>query len=258
MNALRPPGPNYQTTTRLLQAVINDIHNGIIQVPSFHRAWCWRDGDVRKLIAAIAEGGPIGSATLMESQPIGCRTVAGVTLTEAQEPSQLILDGQQRLTAIYQACFGREPIHFEAVSQPQRLLYLFEMEQFADETVFVEDTLFSVVTKADGSALVADHNKYLDAGYQYEHGLYPANLLFNFRTYERGYREFWRVEANDGLRTKATQILHNFEDMIVDKFLKYRLPVQTIDARVSAGDFFRIFERLHRVAGRRKADPVAA
>lgn len=96
----------YDQTSRSLKRIVDDIHNGGLQLPFFRGSWHWGEEDVRKLIASIAEGDPIGVVTLVDGTSIEHRPLAGVAKAEQQDDSvQLVLDGQQRLTAIYQA-FG--------------------------------------------------------------------------------------------------------------------------------------------------------
>lgn len=96
--------------------LIERIDNGKIALPEFQRDFEWRPPAVAELLLSIARGWPIGSFLLMEVSdppPFAIRELAEAPPTNA--PVRLILDGQQRSTAIYHAFgdHGREVYHVE-------------------------------------------------------------------------------------------------------------------------------------------------
>lgn len=83
-------------------------------MPDFQRSWVWDDERIRKLLVSILQSYPIGAIMLLQSGNPNVnfkpRLIEGVDLDGAVSVGydHLILDGQQRLTALYQSlCTGR-------------------------------------------------------------------------------------------------------------------------------------------------------
>src|SRR5688572_13763160 len=90
-----------------LSDLLNDVKDGKIQVPEFQRGWIWDDDHIRSLLASISLSYPIGALMLLETGNENVkfkpRIVEGVTDSKFTQPDYLILDGQQRLTSLFQA-----------------------------------------------------------------------------------------------------------------------------------------------------------
>src|SRR4051794_14108711 len=102
----------FEPTKEDLKDILRKVHEGKLQLPDFQRDYVWEDSDVRSLIASIAKGFPVGALLTLETggdvrfKP---RVLAGVSATEIA-PSELLLDGQQRMTSLYQAAFGKNAV----------------------------------------------------------------------------------------------------------------------------------------------------
>lgn len=89
-----------------ISELIERIDNGRIALPEFQRDFEWRPPAVAELLLSIARRWPIGSFLLLEIDdppPFAIRQLADAPAPKS--PDRLILDGQQRSTAVYQA-FG--------------------------------------------------------------------------------------------------------------------------------------------------------
>ena len=100
-----------KTNDRLIVELMKEITTGKIQLPDFQRGWVWDDYRIRSLMASISSNYPVGAAMFLEygNQNIRFkyRTIQGVDVLN-MIPSELILDGQQRLTSIYGAMYCDE------------------------------------------------------------------------------------------------------------------------------------------------------
>ena len=98
----------FDSTKDALHDLLQQLREGKIQLPDFQRGWVWDDDHIRDVIASVARAFPIGAVMMLETggeakfQP---RPVQGISFSEGGEvePERLILDGQQRLTSLYQA-----------------------------------------------------------------------------------------------------------------------------------------------------------
>ena len=82
---------------------------GRIQLPDFQRSYKWDDERIRSLLVTILRGHPMGVIMLLKTGGQHVRfkpkPITGVA-SASEEPTYLLLDGQQRLTSLYQALTG--------------------------------------------------------------------------------------------------------------------------------------------------------
>ena len=89
---------------------------GKIQLPDFQRGWIWDDDRIKGLLASISRGFPVGAImTLSAGGDIRFKTrlVEGVSDNGLSPPDRFLLDGQQRLTSLYQALLHPGPVTTE-------------------------------------------------------------------------------------------------------------------------------------------------
>ena len=98
--------------TNLMQLLL-EASVGKIQLPEFQRDWTWDDDRIRGILASLSQGYPMGAIMRLQyGNPdirFKYRTLEGVGKTDAI-PEYLILDGQQRLTSMYQAAYDNKPV----------------------------------------------------------------------------------------------------------------------------------------------------
>lgn len=88
--------------------LVKDVRNGRIGLPDLQRPFVWRDNKVRELFDSMLKGYPIGYIMLWES-PTDYETkksTIGDNNKTYEEPKELVIDGQQRLTALVAAMYG--------------------------------------------------------------------------------------------------------------------------------------------------------
>lgn len=103
----------FDSTKMGLLDLLKDIKIGKTQLPDFQRGWVWDDDRIKNLLASVSLAFPIGSILLLEtgndSTRFKPRPVEGVTDVPT-EPEKLILDGQQRLTSLFQSLLSENPV----------------------------------------------------------------------------------------------------------------------------------------------------
>jgi hypothetical protein len=99
-------GSTFQTNPIDLDNLLDDCHRGILQLPDFQRSWVWDEERIKSLIASISRAFPIGALmSLNTGGPVNFkpRPVEGAPNAARQAvPRSLLLDGQQRMTSLYQ------------------------------------------------------------------------------------------------------------------------------------------------------------
>ena len=88
--------------------LVNDVRIGKIGLPDLQRPFVWKDNKVRDLFDSMLKGYPIGYVMLWES-PVDYddkKASIGENKKIYEEPKELVIDGQQRLTALVAAMYG--------------------------------------------------------------------------------------------------------------------------------------------------------
>ena len=99
-------GTTFQTNPYDLYKLLEDCHRGALQLPDFQRSWVWDEDRIKSLIASVSRAFPVGALMTLDSggqvnfKP---RPVEGAPAEARQAtPQSLLLDGQQRMTSLYQ------------------------------------------------------------------------------------------------------------------------------------------------------------
>lgn len=96
------------TNPRALKELLGEIHNRSAVLPDFQRDFVWEPGATQELIVSIANNYPAGSILRVRDakRVFAAREFEGAPLLAGAKHTFLVLDGQQRLTSLYQAFFG--------------------------------------------------------------------------------------------------------------------------------------------------------
>lgn len=87
--------------------LLSDVRNGKVGLPDLQRPFVWKDSKARDLLDSMLKGYPIGYIMLWQS-PEGYETVSKIGTNDKTyiRPDYLVIDGQQRLTALLAAING--------------------------------------------------------------------------------------------------------------------------------------------------------
>ncbi|MFD6283959.1 GmrSD restriction endonuclease domain-containing protein [Micrococcus luteus] len=211
-----------------LLELLDGIHRGVVGLPNFQRDFDWSDGAVRSLLATVLNGWPLGSILLIEGgaaaskfyQPRPFEFAPSLRESHLEE---IVLDGQQRLTALYTALYGHPTlVHALDVS---------DSVNWADIDA-VEEAISTHRRKVW-------EKKYPSVREQWAARLVPATAL---RTASDFFA--WRDAAvsDDDERIYLTEVYQNH----LSGLHRYRVPALRIDTAVPPPAVARIFERVNR------------
>jgi predicted NBD/HSP70 family sugar kinase len=106
----------FETNPVLLHTLLKTCEDGKLQLPDFQRSWVWEEERIMSLIASVSRGFPMGALMSLKSK-IGegvifaRRPIEGAPAAATHgHPEQLLLDGQQRMTSLYQSCMRRQVV----------------------------------------------------------------------------------------------------------------------------------------------------
>ena len=109
-NPAAPPrvaAEEFHTIPRSMLQLLADLDSGQLALPDFQRSFVWAPDETRELLVSMIRSFPAGALLLLQggSATFKARAVEG-TPPLTGRPSFLVLDGQQRLTSLYQAIYG--------------------------------------------------------------------------------------------------------------------------------------------------------
>src|SRR4051812_15037317 len=136
----------FDSTKESLQDLLTSIRSGRTQLPDFQRGWVWDDQHIRSLLASVSMSYPIGAVMMLQTGnpevKFKPRPVEGVSLAQPREPERLILDGQQRLTSLFQSLFMGEPVATrDPRGKPVRRHYYIDIRKALDPDADREDAV---------------------------------------------------------------------------------------------------------------------
>src|SRR3974390_2583788 len=107
-------GSTFKTNPFDLHELLQNCEKGTLQLPDFQRSWVWDEDRIKSLISSVSRAFPIGALMTLETggavdfkpRPIE-GAPAAATETKAQS---LLLDGQQRMTSLYQVALRRKVV----------------------------------------------------------------------------------------------------------------------------------------------------
>src|SRR5215213_5949874 len=96
------------TNPRELKELLRQIHAREAALPDFQRDFVWDPSATQELIVSVASNYPAGSLLRIRNTHslFACREFQGAPALDGSKPTYLVLDGQQRLTSLYQAFYG--------------------------------------------------------------------------------------------------------------------------------------------------------
>ena len=192
----------FDTTKEDLKDILRKVDDGKLQLPDFQRNYVWEDDDVQSLIASIAKGFPVGALLTLETGgqvAFKPRTLAGVETINAN-PEELLLDGQQRMTSLFQAMYCKRPIRTRTQKnvEVERFYYL-NIEKAAADAANIEDAIVGVpadrVTRINfGRDVQLDIST---PESEFEHDLFPLNQVFDHTDWYFNWRGHWKNRKPD-------------------------------------------------------------
>jgi hypothetical protein len=88
---------------KTITELITDIERGRIALPDMQREFVWDNTQIRDLVDSLYKNHPVGMILLWQTAPsdnVPVTTIDDIT-KEISEYSELVIDGQQRLTSLY-------------------------------------------------------------------------------------------------------------------------------------------------------------
>jgi hypothetical protein len=176
-----------------LNTLVGRLREGRFVIPDFQREFEWRPWDIRDLMRSIFLDYYIGSLLLWKGkkenfEALSCEPIYGYR--GQGRPESIVLDGQQRLTAMYYVFLAPD---VPLPNRASRAFYFINIEKFMAEIydeAFGYDWLSRRWLKILGNlkAQYADH-------------VFPLSVVgsggWDLPNWVQGYEQFWRDKAKE-------------------------------------------------------------
>ncbi|MCY3552327.1 MAG: DUF262 domain-containing protein [Candidatus Poribacteria bacterium] len=235
----------FNSDKRSLQNILEDIETGQIQLPDFQRNWRWDDEHILSLIASISQSFPVGAIMMLKnggSVRFEKRRIAGTKPEiDGVTPDILILDGQQRLTALFQSLISGHAVNtLDPKKKKVQRWYYLDMKQCVADIIDWEGAVISVpknrIVKGFRGEVILDLS---DSNKEYQQNLFPVSRIFDTDPWMQGYLEYWEL-AQD-----KWALYQKFNNEVIKSFEQYQVPTITLDKDTPKEAVCLIFEKVN-------------
>jgi len=218
------------TNPRALKDLLSEVHNRTAVLPDFQRDFVWEPGATQELIVSIANNYPAGSILRVRDakRVFAAREFEGAPILGDAKHTFLVLDGQQRLTSLYQAFYG--------VGEHRYYLSIGKLIAGDD----FEDAIFHVRATT----------KWAKAREDFE--IQAKELLLPLSVLKGGSGGFGKWSRNvarqldDKKRIALEDALEGIEEKWIHTIDDYHFPVVTLSDKTEPDALCTIFETLNR------------
>jgi hypothetical protein len=218
------------TNPRALKDLLAEVHSLTMALPEFQRDFVWDPSATQELIVSIANNYPAGSILRVRDSKrvFAAREFEGAPKLEGHKHTFLVLDGQQRLTSLYQAFYG--------VGDHR---YYLDLKKLMNGKDF-EEAMFNIRAT---TRWCKEHESFV---VQARELIMPLSLL---RGGSGGFLQ-WLLQVTNPLDQQARTAMLDALTHINDDWIKviddYHFPVVTLADSTEADALCTIFETLNR------------
>jgi len=238
----------FQTNPYYLHKLLEDCQSGALQLPDFQRSWVWDEDRIKGLIASVSRAFPVGALmTLNTGGEVNFkpRPVEGAPdAAKTAAPHALLLDGQQRMTSLYQVTLRGQVVQTVTPKNKkvQRWFYI-DIRKALDPAVDREDAVVGIpqdkIIRTDfGRAVVLDLSV---PEKEYAALMYPVAQVFDIDDWREGFDEHWKGDINEDTR----KLFKMFRKEVLENFKYYQVPVIALDQSTSKEAVCVVFEKVN-------------
>ena len=177
-----------------------------------------------------------------------CRLFTGVDEKNITvKPEYLVLDGQQRLTTLYQVFMSKKPVQTcldTKRNKPIQRYYYLDMRKCLNPN---EDRLDAIISVSEKKLITEDigRNIKLDLSItenEYKNLMFPLNLAFSSESTDwmLGLLEYYRDSGENMLA-----LYKDFKDKVIQRILDYQIPIIILDNELPKEAICQIFENVN-------------
>ncbi len=239
----------FDSTKESLLDLLRSIKEGKTQLPDFQRGWVWDEEHIISLLASISLSFPIGAVMMLqngnEEVRFKPRIVEGVDLPNPPEPERLILDGQQRLTSLFQSLYSGNPV---ATRDPRnkeiKRWYYLDINKALDPNVDMEDAIIGVhedkIVRNFRREVIHD---YSSMEKECEAELFPLSLIFDYSG-----QTAWQMcylQAQPEKMAERIKTWNELTQKVIERFRQYQIPIIQLRKENPKEAVCQVFEKVN-------------
>lgn len=242
----------FDSTKDNLNRLLEQVDDQNLQLPDFQRDWVWDEDGIHALLVSIVRGFPVGAILTLEvggEVNFKARPLANAT-SNGSPPAEFLLDGQQRLTSLYQALLRKDAVKTRTAkgALAERLFFV-DLEAASLEDGDPADWI--IMTRGDGRE-TSDFGRKIDRDYstaekQFASHAFPLNQVFAPFDWLFAYKNYWNERGED---THAKEQALNLK--VVKPVQAYQMPIIRLSKGNSREAICTVFEKVN--TGGKKLD----
>ncbi|MDR5653914.1 GmrSD restriction endonuclease domain-containing protein [Ruixingdingia sedimenti] len=239
----------FKTNPVSLEELLRHCASGKIQLPDFQRSWVWDEERIKGLIASISQAFPVGALMTLEVKQGAADTFARRPIQGADSavgnsaPEQLLLDGQQRMTSLYQTCLRREVVR--TVTPRLKLVdrwFYIDIRKAMDPA---EDRESAIVAVPEDRRIKSSFDRKIDLDLstpelEYQNLMFPLNQVFDWDEWQDGFDDYWRDRDPE-----TRSLFRVFKNEVLQNFKSYQLPVIALSPETTHEAVCLVFEKVN-------------
>ena len=234
-----------------LDDLLKMVEEGKAQLPEFQRSWVWDDTKICKLLESITSGFPMGAAMFLanggEHIRFKYRKFEGVESTTEITPEWLVLDGQQRLTTLYQVLKSKKATNTRLETNRDNLIqrfYYLDIRKCLDPSADRLDAIISVSEKKQlttniGRTITLDLST---PDKEFENLMFPLNITFSTPEVMNWMMQLHTYHNN---RSDIIALFQEFYTKVLMAVQAYTMPVIQLDKETPKEAVCQIFENVN-------------
>ena len=237
-----------KTNDRARTDLMKAVASGAAQLPDFQRGWVWDDGRIKALILSVIHNFPVGAAMFLEygnkNIHFKHKPIEGSDASAGIEPDELILDGQQRLTSLYNALYSKNPVRTKTDKGKEidRFYYLDiekAIDPCADEDVVISIPSTRQLTSDFGRKVELDLSARQN---EFQQKMFPLNIILDSGEEQKWQNEYYAYYNYDPAVIR--QFTKLFSKIIMPT-QKYAVPVILLDKDTPKEAVCQVFENVN-------------
>lgn len=239
----------FDSTKELLPDILKSIREGRTQLPDFQRGWIWDDDHIKSLLASVSLSYPIGAVMMLETgsseMRFKPRLIEGVALDQPVFPERFILDGQQRLTALFQSLYSGKVVDTtDARGNPIKRWYYFDIGKALGPNGDFEEAIVGLPE----DRLVRNFRGEVQADYstlekECAAEFFPLRIIFDTVALTNWQMRYLQSDpANMAERLERWNILLT---TVIQRFMQYQIPVIILRRDTPKEAVCQVFEKVN-------------
>ncbi len=239
---------SFKTHPVSLKDLMRECQEGRLQLPDFQRGWVWDQDRIIDLLASISEGFPVGALMTLDASgavQFAVRPVEGAP-TPVKPLEGYLLDGQQRMTSLYQSTSTTLPVSTQtAKKRPVKLHFYFDIRAALDPDTARRDAILAIpedrVLRENFGRDIALDLSSRENEFSALH--FPIDQVFEAQLWIQDALT-WVIADMEARKDHMARI-NDFSRLVINNFTEYHVPLITLGKDTTRAAVCLVFEKVN-------------